>query len=106
MSRIAVRLGELDLVERLHARIKVHAPQRGRIERRVIGGQHLLRELVAELPPHTGKVYGGVVDASVAPVNDARKMASSRVKEHMLSNEIAMDQRGREGKAGVVIQIT
>jgi len=80
MSGITVRLGEVDLMERLHAGIKVHAPQRGRIERGVVGGQNLSRELGAELSPHTGKVYGGVVDASVTPVNDARKMAGSGSK--------------------------
>src|SRR5690348_17498123 len=103
MSRIAVRLGEVDLVERLHACIKVHPPQRGRIERGVVGVQHLSRELGAKLSPHTSKVYGGVVDASVTPVNDARQVAGSGVKEHVLSDEIAMDQRGSEGKAGVII---
>src|SRR5262245_46865448 len=51
MRRVAVELAEVDLVERFHASVKVHPPQRGRIERRAVGGQHRSRELVTEPPP-------------------------------------------------------
>src|SRR5690348_3982906 len=105
MSGSAIDLSKVYLVERFHAGIRVHPSEQGRIERMAVRGKHLAREIVAKLAPYTGKVHRWIVNASVAPVNDARKGTGGGVKEHVLRVEVAVNQRGREGKAGVIVQI-
>src|SRR5690242_10965354 len=100
MRRIAIHLSEVYFVERLHASIEVRPPEQGRIERMAVRGKHLSREIVAKLAPYAGKINCWVVNASVAPVNDARKVTRRGIKEHVLSVEVAVDQRGSEGEAG------
>src|SRR5260370_33595655 len=104
MSSVASHMSEVYLVERFHSRIEVHPSQNGRIERMAVRGKHLSRELIAKLAPYSGKINRWVVNASVAPVNDARKVTGRGITENVLGVEVAVDQRGSEGKAGVVVQ--
>src|SRR5262245_27608400 len=88
MSGIAAHLAAVYLVERLHSRVQVHPPEQGRIARMAVCCKHLSHEILAQLAPYAGKVNRWVVNAGVAPVNDACQVTGRGIKEHVLSVEI------------------